>query len=95
VLKSSWNASNTKDCTNGKEPIRAPRIQRPNSGVRKLGRNDIDLFNPCWDQTTHFVNYIESPNVPNSSYNCKKTCTTSKAGPTMCVLFTNERKTQV
>ncbi len=72
VLKSSQNASNTKDYTNGKEPIGAPRIRRPNLSVRKLGRNDIDWSNPRQDQATYFVSYIENPNTPNSSYNCKK-----------------------
>jgi hypothetical protein len=61
-----------KDSKNGKEPTKAPRIRRPNYGVKKHGRNDIDWFNPYENQTTHFVDYIESPNAPNSFYNSQK-----------------------
>jgi hypothetical protein len=42
MLRFSWNVSNTKDSTNGKEPSRAPKIQRLDLGVRKLGGSDID-----------------------------------------------------
>jgi len=38
----------------------------------KLGKNDIDWYNPYGNQTTHFINCTESLNVPNSSYNHKK-----------------------
>jgi hypothetical protein len=54
VLKSSWNASMTKDCTNGIEPIGAPRIQKLVLRVRKHGRTN--MFNYCGNQATHFVN---------------------------------------
>jgi hypothetical protein len=54
VLKSSWNASMTKDSTNGIKPIGAPRIQKLVLGVRKQG--GINMSNPCGDQATHFVN---------------------------------------
>jgi hypothetical protein len=48
-----------KDSTNGKEPTRTPRIQRPNSCAKKHGGSDIDWFNPFGDQFTHFVGYTE------------------------------------
>jgi len=51
--------------------------------------------NPYGDQATHFVNYIERPNAPNSSCNYKKIGNTSNARPTMCVSSANEGKTQV
>jgi hypothetical protein len=38
---------------------------------------------------------VESPNVTNFAYNCKKTSTTSEGGPTICISSTNEKKTQV
>jgi hypothetical protein len=38
-----------KDFTNGKKPIGAPKIQKSNSCVRKLGGSDINWFNPCGD----------------------------------------------
>ncbi len=61
-------------------------------GVRKLGRNDINLSNPYGDQTTHFVDYTKSFNASNSSYNCKKKGNTFEAKPIMCVSFVNEGK---
>jgi hypothetical protein len=42
MLKFSWNASNTKDSTNGKEPTRAPRIRKSDSSVRKPKGSDVD-----------------------------------------------------
>jgi hypothetical protein len=95
MLRSSWKTSNTKDSTNGKEPIGAPRIWKPDSSVKKPKGNDIYWFNPYGDQATHFIGYIENPNASNSSYNCKKIGNTSKAGPTMCISSTNNEKTQV
>jgi hypothetical protein len=38
---------------------------------------------------------MESPNVTNFAYNHKKTSMKIKVGPTICVLSTNEEKTQV
>jgi hypothetical protein len=35
-----------KDSTNGKEPTKAPKIQRLDSSARKHGGNDINWFNP-------------------------------------------------
>jgi dUTPase len=66
-----------------------------NLGVKKPRGSEIDWFNRCGNYATHFVDCIESPNVVNSSYNCKKIITTSKVGPTMCVSFSNDEKTQV
>jgi hypothetical protein len=40
----------------GIEPTSAFRIQKPMLGVRKHGRNDMDGFNPCGNQVTHFIN---------------------------------------
>jgi hypothetical protein len=95
MLKSSWSASNTKDSTNGQKPIKTLKIQRLDSCVRKHGGSDIDWFNFCGNQTTHFVNCIESLNVPNLSCNHKKTSNTFEVGPIMCVSFATEGKTQV
>jgi hypothetical protein len=75
MLKSSWNTSDTKDLTNGKEPTSTFKIWRPDSCVRTTKGSDIEWSNPYGDQTTHFVNCTESPNVPNFSYNCKKNVT--------------------
>jgi len=60
-----------KDSTNGKKLTKTPRIQRPDSGVIKPKRSDINRFNVCGDQTTHLVDCIESLNMPNSFYNNK------------------------
>jgi hypothetical protein len=84
-----------KDSTNGKKPIRAPKIRKLDLGVRKPGGSDIDWSNPCRNQATHFVDCIKSPNAPNSFYNRKKTCNTFEVGSTMCVSFANKEKTQV
>jgi hypothetical protein len=69
--------------------------EKPNSRVRKLGRNYIEWFNPCGDQTTHFDTYIENPNVDNSSCNHKNVRTTFDAKPTICVSSAKERKTKI
>jgi hypothetical protein len=42
MLRSSWSAFDMKDSTNDKNSIGAPRIRMPDSGVKKLGRNDIN-----------------------------------------------------
>ncbi len=94
VLRSLWNASDTKDSTNGKKLIGTPRIWKPNSSVRKFGRHDINWSNPYGDHAKHFVGCTKSLNAINSSCNHKKG-TTSKAWPTMCISSTNEGKTQV
>jgi len=62
---------------NDLDPTNVPKIWKPKLGIRKLGGNDIKWSNPCGNQTTHFVGYIESPNVKNSSCNHKKIGTTS------------------
>jgi hypothetical protein len=61
--------------------------------VRKLGGNDVEWFNLCGYQVTHFTNCTESPNAENSNYNCKKTGTTFDVGPTIYVSFANKMKT--
>jgi len=66
-----------KDSTNGKKPIGTPRIRKLDLGVKKPRGSDINWFNPYGNQATHFIDYTENPNVPNSSYNCKKTNSTS------------------
>jgi len=70
-----------KDSTNAKKPIGAPKIWRPNLGLRKPGRNDIDWSNLCEDQVTHLTGCTKSLNVPNSSYNHKKKVTHSRQDP--------------
>jgi hypothetical protein len=40
-------AYDTKDSINGKKPIGAPRIQRLDSAIKKVGGSVIDWFNPC------------------------------------------------
>jgi hypothetical protein len=95
MLRSSWNASNTKDSTNSKEPTRTPKIQRLDLGVRKLGGSDIDWSNPYGNKATHFISCTKSLNVVNSSCNKKKIGATSEVIRTMHVSFTNEGKTQV
>jgi hypothetical protein len=64
-------------------------------GVRKPKGINIKWSNPYGNQPTHFVGYIESPNIKNSFYNPKKTRTTFNAKPTIYISPTNERKTQV
>ncbi len=82
-MRSSQSTSDTKDSTNGKKPIGAPRIRRLDLGVKQLGGSDIDWFNPYENQTKHFTGCIESPNVPNSFCNHKKTSNTFEVGPIM------------
>jgi hypothetical protein len=94
-MRSSWNAFNTKDFTNGKEPTKTLRIQRLDSSVRKPRGNDIYSSNPYGNQATHFISCIENPNAPNSSCNCKKIGNTSKVGLIMCISFANKGETQV
>jgi hypothetical protein len=52
--------------------IVVPKIQKPMLRIRKPRGSDIEWSNPCGDQATHFVGYIESPIVENSSYNRRK-----------------------
>jgi hypothetical protein len=77
------------------DPTNAPKIQKPESKIKKPRGSDIKWSNPCGNQITHFTNYTKSPNAKNPYSNCKKTITTSDAKPTICVSSTNEGKTQV
>jgi hypothetical protein len=95
MFKSSWIASNTKDSTTGKKPIKTLRIQRSDLSVRKHGGSDIDWFNLCGDQATHFISYTKSPNVSNFSSNHTETGNTFNVRLTMCVSYANKGKTQV
>jgi hypothetical protein len=54
---------------NDLDPTSTPKIQKSKLGVKKREGIDIKWFNPCGNQATHFVGYIESPNIKNSSYN--------------------------
>jgi hypothetical protein len=60
------NSMNDLDYTN------VPKIQKPMLRVRKPKGSDIEWSNPCGDKATHFVGFIKSPNVENSSCNHKK-----------------------
>ncbi len=84
-----------KDSTNGKEPIRTPRIRIPNSGVKKSRKSSKDQFNICGNQVTHFIICNKSFIVVNFSYNRKKISITYEVGQIMCIPFANEGKTQV
>ncbi len=95
VMGSCWNASMTKNSTNGIEPINAPKIWKLMLCVKKLGGSDMDKFNPCGNQVTHFINQMESPNVANSIYNSKKMDITFKIWTTICISSESERKNQV
>ncbi len=64
-------------------------------GVRKFGRSEMNGFNPCGDQATHFNNQMENLNATNSAYNHKKVGTTFETKPTICEALMNEGKTQV
>jgi len=70
-------------------------LSKPELGVKKSRGNDIEWSNLGRDQTTHFVGDIESPNVENSYYNCKKIGITFDARPTLCVSSVNKEKTQI
>jgi hypothetical protein len=72
-----------------------PKIQKLESGIRKLGGHDIEWSNLLENQATNFNGYIESPNVDNSSYNRKNVRTTSNVGLTICVSSAKERKAQI
>jgi len=67
-----------KGSTNGIKPIGAPKIWKFVWGVKKLGESDVDRLNPCGNQITHFIGWMESFNVTNFVYNCKKVGTISK-----------------
>ncbi len=84
-----------KDSINIIKPTNAPIIQKPLLGVRKLGRSEMDRFNPCGDQTTHFTSQMENLDVTNFAYNHKKVGTTFETRPTICELLMSEGKTQV
>jgi hypothetical protein len=47
------------------EPISAFKIRKLMLGVTKHGGNDMDRFNPCGNQVTHFTNWMENLNVAN------------------------------
>jgi hypothetical protein len=64
-----------KDSINGKIPTITPKIRRSDIGVKKLKGSGINWSNPYGDQATHFVDYMKSPNAPNSSYNHTKKVT--------------------
>jgi hypothetical protein len=63
--------------------------------VKKLGGSDMDGFNPCGNQMTHFIGWVKNLNVVNSTCSCKKVATTFEIRPTICVSSTSEGKTQV
>ncbi len=63
--------------------------------ARKPRGSDIDWFNPYGNYVTYFIDCTESLNVVDSSCNHQKTSSTFEVGPTMCVSFANEGKTQV
>jgi hypothetical protein len=62
------------------------------SCVKKFRRSDIDEFNPYGDQVTHFTSWMESFNAINSTCNGKKTSTTFRTRPIICISLMNERK---
>jgi hypothetical protein len=76
----------------GIEPTNAFRIRKPMLGVRKHGRNDMDKFNPCGNQVTQFISWMENLNVANFAYKHKKVGTTFETWPTICTLLTSEGK---
>jgi hypothetical protein len=93
-LKPSWRTLATNESTNNVDPTNAPKIRKPNLGVKKPRRNDIEWSNPWRNQATHFVGYTKSLNA-NNFYNCKNTIATFDVRLTICVSSTNEVKTQV
>jgi hypothetical protein len=44
-----------KDSINIIKPTNAPIIQKLVLDVRKLGKSDMNRFNPCGNQATHFT----------------------------------------
>ncbi len=38
---------------------------------KNFKKNDMDKSNPCEKQATHFIDYVESLNITNSTHNCK------------------------
>lgn len=72
------------------DSIIAPKIRKPKSRIKKLGRSDIQWSNSCEDQATHFIGCIESLNAKNSYCNYNKIETTSNLSP-----FTNFGNIQV
>ncbi len=83
MLKSSQNAYDMKDSTNGKEPIKTLKTKKLDSRKRKPKGSDINQSNIYGDQATHFVSCIESPNPPNFLCNRKKVGNMFEARPTM------------
>jgi len=74
------------------EPTSAFRIWKTMLGVTKHGGNDMDRFNPCGNQVTHFINWMENLNVANFAYKQKKVGTTFETWPTISTLLTCEGK---
>lgn len=64
-------------------------------GVKKPRKSDMDRFNPCGNQATHFASWMENSNVANFACNHKKVGTTSKTRSTICLSLMSERKPQV
>ncbi len=77
------------------DPTSVPKIRKPELKVKKPKGSDINWSNLWGNQVTHFAGYTESPNVNNSSCNHYNAKTTSNVGPTICVSFAKEGKTQV
>jgi hypothetical protein len=48
---------------NDLDPTDVPKIQKLELRIRKPKRNDTKWFNPCGDQTTHFVGCTKSLDV--------------------------------
>jgi len=71
-----------------------PKIRKLKSRIRKLKGSDIKWSNLLGDHATHFDGYTKSPNVDNSSYNCKNVKTTFDVRLVICVSFAKEGKTQ-
>jgi histone acetyltransferase (RNA polymerase elongator complex component) len=63
-------------------------------GVKKLGKSEMNGFNPCGDQAAHFTNQVENLDVTNSACNHEKVGTTFETRPTICEPLVSERKAQ-
>jgi hypothetical protein len=55
MLRFSWSAYVTKYSIDGIKPINAFKTHKPMSCVRMPIRSDMNMCNPCGNQTTHFV----------------------------------------
>ncbi len=65
------------------------------SAIRKHRGSEMDGFNTCEDQTTHFTSWMESFNVTNFAYNHKNVSVAFETRPIICISSTNERNSQV